>query len=85
MSPLRNILNGSNRGENINKARDVTLENCLDLMQIYEDQDPGFFVKHGVKVGAARRFVRDIGFWVKRRKESTCNENVPLVSIFYVL
>ncbi|KAF9249764.1 hypothetical protein DTO027I6_9468 [Penicillium roqueforti] len=28
--------------ENINKARDMTLENCLDLMQIYEDQDPGF-------------------------------------------
>lgn len=24
--------------ENIYKARDVTLENCLDLMQIYEDQ-----------------------------------------------
>jgi hypothetical protein len=24
-------------------------------------------VKHGVKVGAARRFVRDIGLWVKRR------------------
>ncbi|KAJ5737280.1 uncharacterized protein N7483_002405 [Penicillium malachiteum] len=46
--------------KNINKARDVTLENCLDLMQIYEDQDPSFFVKHGVKVGAARRFVRDI-------------------------
>ncbi|CAG8254824.1 unnamed protein product [Penicillium salamii] len=65
--------------ENINKARDVTLENCLDLMQIYEDQDPGFFVKHGVKVGAARRFVRDIGLWVKRRKEVTCNENIHLV------
>ncbi|KAJ5419469.1 uncharacterized protein N7487_003019 [Penicillium crustosum] len=60
--------------ENINKARDVTLENCLDLMQIYEDQDPGFFVKHGVKVGAARRFVRDIGLWVKRRREATCSD-----------
>jgi hypothetical protein len=59
--------------ENINKARDVTLENCLDLMQIHEDQDPGFFVKHGVKVGAPRRFVHDIGLWVKRRKEVTCN------------
>lgn len=23
--------------ENINKAHDVTLENCLDLMQIYKD------------------------------------------------
>jgi hypothetical protein len=28
--------------DNIKKARDVTLENCLDFMQIYEDQDPGF-------------------------------------------
>jgi hypothetical protein len=65
--------------ENINKARDVTLENCLDLMQIYKDQDLGFFVKHGVKVGAAGRFVCDIGLWVKRRKEATCNENFLLV------
>ncbi|KAJ5534297.1 hypothetical protein N7527_000551 [Penicillium freii] len=79
MSLWTNILNGSNRGENINKARDVTLENCLDLMQIYKDQDPGFFVKHGVKVGAARRFVRDIGLWVKRRTEVTGNENIHLV------
>ncbi|RJE21196.1 hypothetical protein PHISCL_06472 [Aspergillus sclerotialis] len=55
--------------DNINKARDVTLENCLDLMQIYEDQDPSFFVRHGVKLGAARRFVRDIGVWVKGRGE----------------
>jgi hypothetical protein len=57
----------------------VTLENCLDLMQIYEDQDPGFFVKHGVKVGAARRFVRDIGLWVKQRRQATCNDNNNLV------
>lgn len=61
--------------DNIIKARDVTIENCLDLMQVYEDQDPGFFVKHGVKLGAARRFVRDIGLWVKRRGEVTCTEN----------
>lgn len=40
--------------DNIEKACNVTLENCLDLMQVYEDQDPGFFVKHGVKVGAPR-------------------------------
>lgn len=63
--------------DNINKARDVTLENCLDLMQIYEDQDPGFFVKHGVKVGAARRFVHDIGLWVKRR-EATCTKIIVI-------
>ena len=30
-------------GENIQKARDVGLENCLDLKQIHEDQDPDFF------------------------------------------
>lgn len=57
--------------DNIIKARDVTLGNCLDLTQVYEDQDPGFFVKHGVKVGAARRFGRDIGLWVKQRGEGT--------------
>lgn len=61
--------------DNIKKARDVTLENCLDLMQIHEDQDPGFFVNHGVKVGAARRFVRDVGLWVKQREEVTCNSS----------
>lgn len=49
--------------DSINKAHDVTLENRLDLMQIYEDQDPDFFVKHGVKVGAVRRFVCEIGLW----------------------
>ncbi|KAI3290537.1 hypothetical protein DTO002I6_6460 [Penicillium roqueforti] len=65
--------------ENINKAHDVILENCLDLMQIYKDQDPGFFIKHSVKVGAARRFVRDIGLRVNRRKEVTGNENIYLV------
>lgn len=56
--------------DNIKKARDVALENCLDLVQIYEDQDPSFFVKHGVKVGVARRFVRDICYWVKQHGES---------------
>lgn len=45
--------------ENIRQARDVTLENCLDLKQIYDYIDPDFFVK-GVKIGVARRFVSDI-------------------------
>ncbi|CAI7580189.1 unnamed protein product [Penicillium pancosmium] len=62
--------------DNIDKARDVTLENCLDLTQIYVDQDPGFFVKHGVKVGAARRFVHDIGVWVKQRGETTPSDSL---------
>lgn len=51
--------------DNIKKARDITLENCLDLQQIYEGIDPDFFVKHGVKYGIARRFVHDISTWVK--------------------
>lgn len=38
--------------DNIIQVRVVTLRNFLDLVQIYGDQDPGFFVKHGVKVGA---------------------------------
>lgn len=62
--------------DDITKARDMTLENCLDLMQIYKDQDPDFFVKRGVKVGAARRFVRDIGHWVNRREEHTRQEMI---------
>jgi hypothetical protein len=37
-------------------------------MQVNEDQDPEFFIKNGVKRGIARRFVRDIKYWVKRCK-----------------
>lgn len=54
--------------ENIQKARDVALENYLDLKQIHEDQNPEYFVKHGVKARAARRFVGDIGCWANRRE-----------------
>lgn len=39
-------------------------------MQIHEDQDRGFFVKHGMKIGVARRFVHDIGKWVKQREDA---------------
>ncbi|KAJ5246692.1 hypothetical protein N7468_001675 [Penicillium chermesinum] len=41
-------------------ACDVTLANGLDLEQIHENRDPNFFVKNGVVVGIARRFVGDI-------------------------
>ncbi|KAJ5882105.1 uncharacterized protein N7529_000777 [Penicillium soppii] len=50
--------------DNIAKVRDVTHENCLDLMQVYEDQDLDFFVMHGVGLGATRRFVGDIAYWL---------------------
>ncbi|GFN21441.1 uncharacterized protein AtWU_11250 [Aspergillus tubingensis] len=51
--------------DNIIKARDIALNNCLDLKQIYQDQDPGFFINQGVKLGAARRFVTEINDWVQ--------------------
>lgn len=42
------------------KARDVALENALDLDLIRKENDPDFFEKQGVKRGTAKRFVRDI-------------------------
>lgn len=51
----------------------MTLECCLDFSQIYKDQNPEFFVQYNVKIpksGAARRFVCDIGLWVKQRGEA---------------
>ncbi|PYH95588.1 hypothetical protein BO71DRAFT_322811 [Aspergillus ellipticus CBS 707.79] len=53
------------------KARDVTLENGLDLEQIHRDQDPGFFMENGVKRGIARRFVDDIDEWVRLEAEKS--------------
>jgi hypothetical protein len=52
------------------RARDVASVDGLDLEQIYEDQDPDFFIKHGVKRGIARRFVSDIEVWVKRYRHN---------------
>jgi hypothetical protein len=52
------------------KACDITLEDGLDLEQVHEEQDPGFFMRSGVKRGVARRWTRDIEEWVKRYKLS---------------
>lgn len=49
----------------VKKACDVALDDRLDLAQIYEDKDPDYFTKRGVKWGIARRFVKDIRFWVE--------------------
>jgi hypothetical protein len=46
------------------------LDDGLDLEQVYQDQDPGFFIRSGVKRGVARRFVSDIEEWVKQYKLS---------------
>lgn len=48
--------------DNIEKARGVAITNGLNLKQIANDEDPDF-IKHGVIVGVARRFVDDICEW----------------------
>ncbi|KAK7928423.1 hypothetical protein PG985_005421 [Apiospora marii] len=45
------------------KARDLTLAEGLDLEQLHEDQDYQFLLDKGVKLGIARRFVRDVKSW----------------------
>ncbi|KAJ5155714.1 hypothetical protein N7492_008517 [Penicillium capsulatum] len=47
------------------QACEVALAYGLDLELIHEDQDPSFFADKGIMVGIARRFVRDIGRWVR--------------------
>jgi hypothetical protein len=59
------------------KAEAVTLENALDLDLIYEENDPDFFEKQGVKKGTAKRWVRDIPQWAKRYKADDA-EVLPL-------
>jgi hypothetical protein len=54
----------------IQKARDIALEDGLDLRTIYEDQDPSFFTERGIKIGVAKRFVRDIEQWVTEVKST---------------
>ena len=58
------------------KACDVILKEEFDLELVYEDQDAEYLVKNGVKRGIARRFVRDIGPWVKRYKLDTENSGI---------
>ncbi|KAJ5366188.1 hypothetical protein N7541_000129 [Penicillium brevicompactum] len=50
------------------EACDVMLENGLDLEQVYRDQYPSFLIAKGIKIGIARRFVEDIGKWMKNVK-----------------
>ncbi|KAI3097654.1 hypothetical protein CBS147333_9296 [Penicillium roqueforti] len=49
---------------------DLMLEDGLDLEQVYKDQDPGFFIGKGIKMGIARRFVEDIRRWVENVKKA---------------
>lgn len=53
--------------DEIQRLCDIALDQGLDLQQLYDDQDPDFFIKQGIKVGIARRFIRDIGYWVEQQ------------------
>jgi hypothetical protein len=46
---------------------DMALEYRLDLEQLYNYQDPDFFISRGIKLGVARRFIRDIEYWVQQQ------------------
>lgn len=50
------------------KACELALAEGLDLEQIDEDQNPSFFTDRDIKIGLARRFIRDIKYWVKKYK-----------------
>jgi hypothetical protein len=50
----------------LKRARDVDLENALDL--IHQDNDADFFEKQGVKRDTAKMFVRDRERWAKTHK-----------------
>ncbi|KAJ5117746.1 hypothetical protein N7448_011378 [Penicillium atrosanguineum] len=52
------------------KICQVTLENHLDLELILEDPDSSFFVQQGIRIGTARRFLRDISEWADAMKSN---------------
>lgn len=64
-----NVVNEAQKIE-YQKACDAALLEMLDLEQVYEDQDPEFFVRSGVKRGVARRFVSDIPKWAELYKST---------------
>jgi hypothetical protein len=69
--------------ENIRRARDIVLENCLDLGQLHNPNiGAEFLVKEGVKIGVAYRFVSDTTKWLKQRKRKKGVNNDDVESIF---
>lgn len=59
-----NVVDEAQRVE-YQKPCDATLKETLDLGQVYEDQDAGFYVRRGVERGVARRFISDIQRWAE--------------------
>jgi hypothetical protein len=56
---------------NIQNMCDMALEHRLDLQQLHNDQDLDFFISRGIKIGVARRFIRDIKYWVQQQVAAT--------------
>lgn len=52
------------------RARDIALENCLDLRQIYAE-NPDFFIKQGVKISVVYRFISHTKLWLEERENSS--------------
>ncbi|KAM0267961.1 hypothetical protein ACHAQH_010065 [Verticillium albo-atrum] len=46
-------------------AREVTLDHGLDLELVHEKRDQQFYIEHGVLLGVAERFIRDIKTFLK--------------------
>ncbi|CAG5189807.1 uncharacterized protein ALTATR162_LOCUS12088 [Alternaria atra] len=57
--------------DDIRNMCDMALEHGLDLQQLHDDQDPDFFISRGIKIGVARRFLRDIEYWVQQQVAAT--------------
>lgn len=54
-----------NLKEEVHKIGTISLDEGLDLVLIYEAQNPSFFIEKGIKPGSAQRFVRDIPEWAR--------------------
>lgn len=75
-------VNTENFKESIRRARDIVLENCLDLGQLHNPKiGADFLVKKGVKIGVAFRFVSDTNKWLNQRKRKRAMDD-DVESIF---
>ena len=63
------------------QACGLTLADGLDLEQIFEDQDPRFYIDRSVKIGIARRFVSDVETWTQRQHGITLSALYCTLSI----
>ena len=58
------------------------LANCLELSQLRNPKiGAEFFVKEGVKIGAAYKFVSDTSKWLEQRKRKRPTEDNDAESI----